>query len=347
MSRLAHDLWEKHGQELDITYLTYKGSTIPVHETSLENENYPAVIYHDGFHDYMEKVIELAPKMDCIILGAAVANLIPVKPFPGKFPSHNYKPGDIIPIDFTIAPCVIDEVKKDNPKATLYGFKLLFNVPHEELIRAAYEVCIDSKAAAVFANDAANLSAKYAVTKERSIIPLDLAGYTDFIWNGINDQYYSTQYGDFEMPFNEFSQKVLIFNQYRDRFQDKFKKIGEYVFGTIAVRLTRTVFLTTARGKNELSQTCIVLGADHINHKVTVLTGGPKATLDAALLSCIFMENRNVDVIVHFHEQIPDLMTIPYAPPGTVREATGVPLTSFRMEHHGSYLYFDEEGRRI
>ena len=35
-------------------------------------------LHHDGFHDYREKVRALAPEFDAIVLGAAVANLIPV-----------------------------------------------------------------------------------------------------------------------------------------------------------------------------------------------------------------------------------------------------------------------------
>src|SRR3990167_2937312 len=96
------------------------------------------VLEHKGFEDYCAKVLALAPTMDGVILGAAVANLIPAKPYVGKFPSHDYKPGDMIPIDFTIAPRVIDEVKRVAPQTHLFGYKLLSGVSHEELIRAAY-----------------------------------------------------------------------------------------------------------------------------------------------------------------------------------------------------------------
>src|ERR1035441_6034934 len=98
----------------------------------------------------MKQVVELAPKYDAVILGAAVANLIPVERFPGKFPSHNYKPGDIIPFSLKIAPRIIDEVKAVAPKTHLFGFKLLSGVPHDELISAAYGVLLESHATAVF-----------------------------------------------------------------------------------------------------------------------------------------------------------------------------------------------------
>ena len=40
------------------------------------------VLYHDGFHDYMKQVLEMAPTVpNAVILGAAVANLIPMNPW--------------------------------------------------------------------------------------------------------------------------------------------------------------------------------------------------------------------------------------------------------------------------
>src|SRR3989344_6183826 len=93
---------------VEVTYLSpAKLGSVPP-KNQFNNIN---LIEHAGFEDYMRIVLEIAPQMDAVILGAAVVNLIPTKPFKGKFPSHNYKPGDVIPIDFTIAPRVIDEVK--------------------------------------------------------------------------------------------------------------------------------------------------------------------------------------------------------------------------------------------
>ena len=55
------------------------------------------------------------------------------------------------------------------PGAHLFGFKLLSGVNHNELIKAAYGVLLESKATAIIANDAKDLNQKYIVTKERSI----------------------------------------------------------------------------------------------------------------------------------------------------------------------------------
>src|SRR5258706_15656847 len=94
MAQLAENLI-KSGP-VHITYLTSKGSRLP--EAGCYS-NSLAIFYHDGFEDYKQKVPALAPHSDAVVLGAAVSNLIPMNPWKGKFPSHNYKVGDKIPID--------------------------------------------------------------------------------------------------------------------------------------------------------------------------------------------------------------------------------------------------------
>jgi phosphopantothenoylcysteine synthetase/decarboxylase len=66
MADLADRLKMADPNGIHITYLTSKGSKCPVAGS-------PTILYHDGFHDYMKQVVELAPKYDAVILGAAVA----------------------------------------------------------------------------------------------------------------------------------------------------------------------------------------------------------------------------------------------------------------------------------
>ena len=167
----------------DVTYLTTKLN-------KLDDPHGVNVVYHDGYHDYRRLVRELAPQHDAVILGAAVANLVPVSPWKGKFPSHQYKIGEVFNIPMTVAPRVIDEVKREqqvdsfpyanpddlrkwhyrnaegeivepipasNPNCHLFGYKLLANVPHEELIEAAYDIVLASGATCLlYTSDAAD-----------------------------------------------------------------------------------------------------------------------------------------------------------------------------------------------
>ena len=342
MAKLAADLNE---QGHTIIYLTSKTGVHPIWKRTEPT----MVIIHDGFDDYQKKVVELAPQVDAVILGAAVCNLIPLQHWEGKFPSHQYKPGDLIPLNFTIAPRVIDEVKKANPKAKLFGFKLLKGVPYEELIDAAYDVVLTSGAVAVFANDANNLDKKFAVTKEKSVIPMTSDEMVRFILQAIDDQYYTTTIVSemetymqdiLERPTGELYRKLL------DKYAPKFVTVNNIVFGTIAVRWGSTgSFITTARGKKDLNAVSFVSRvnygfADEGEPKYGVFAGPVKPTLNAPLLYHIFLTNPDVKAIIHYHEDVTN--NLPWAPPGTVRDSMRNINSSFGIDHHGRFLLLRE-----
>lgn len=298
------------------------------------------VLRHQGFDDYLRIVREFAPQMDAVILGAAVANLIPKNPWKGKFPSHDYKPGDTIPIDFTIAPRVIDEVKKVAPKAHLFGYKFLDNVPHEELIRAAYGIVLEARATAVFANDGKDLDQKFAVTKERGVHPMKARELAPWIWQMLQDEYYSTaNAGDVGLPADAAEMVRSLIEQHKDRF---LHTEADHIFGTVAVRWGKG-FVTTGRGKRELDSIVYVTYVNHASREVHV-ANGVKASLNAPLLARMF-DNLDVDHIVHFHEQVESNPTYDYAPPGTVRDTNRPNTCSFNIEEHGTMLLYRKDGQ--
>ena len=341
-----------------ITYLTSKGSVTPAEGT----DPFIRVVYHNGFDDYRKKVKKLAPKMDGVILGAAVCNLIPMKPWKDKFPSHNYNVGDRIPIDFTIAPRIIDEVKKVAPRTKLFGFKLLQGVKHKELVRAAYDIVLESGAVAVFANDANDLDVKYAVIKEGGVIEFGKDKYNDFvkfILDAINDKYYSTiqTVTDFDIAYYHDAKRTLrkLSKKYAKRFRGKYGKEA-YRFGTIAVRIKNdNAFVTTARGKKDMDELSMVHG---VNNKSRSVFATEKATLNAPFLYNIFRRYSQVKAIVHYHASGSVLeRLLPYAPSGTFRDSNrklewypeykkGKAKdhgTTFYIEGHGTFELLTEE----
>ncbi len=337
MCALAQDL---ASYDTQITYLCAPsvGAKVPEQNTRIK------VIQHQGFSDYREQVLEIAPLMDCVILGAAVANLIPFNPIKGKFPSHNFKVGDIIRLNFTIAPRVIDEVKQFAPHAQLFGFKLLSGASHRELISSAYDSIVKSHATAIFANDTKNLQQKFAVTKESGVHPLSQQEMSSWIWDMLNDVYYQTIFMAEEVIGVETAEKIQRYiNRYREYFQST--KEGR-IFGCVAIR-HKSGFITTTRGKSELDKFVFVRDVDHERKFVYVASPNTKASLNAPLLAQLF-ENPLVDVIVHYHEQITiGLQAYKYAPPGTVRDTTRPNTKSFGIEGHGTMLLFDKEGRQL
>lgn len=357
MAKLASDLVLK-GSTLDddvyVTYLCTKDSKLPGPPPLLFESGRIKVVYHDGFEDYRDKVLELAPEMDAVILGAAVANLIPLNPLKGKFPSHNYKVGDKIPIDFTIAPRIINMVKKVAPQTTLFGFKLLSGVEHEELIRAAYEIVLDSGATGVIANDATDLQSKYVVTKERGVHPVQMKDLSEYLWPFIRDEYYHTTVHDPEWVVRntdaeEEYQANRQFKLLKQKYEEKFQPIPEgYLFGTIAIRpYCGSGFWTTLRGKKELEKIDKVTSVDHFKKEIRA---NAKVTLNAPLLDMIFKSNHNVHAIVHYHKQEGGLLVFDYAPPGTVRDSMRDPILlrrSFNIKEHGCFLLFDRDMKQI
>lgn len=349
MVQLAEDLGCCH----EVTMLCTK-ATLPSN-TSWIGGN---VVHHDGFEDYRKKVMELAPEMDAVILGAAVANLIPKNPLKEKFPSHNYKVGDTIPIEFTIAPRVIDEVKSVmKPGAHLFGFKLLAGQPHEELVRAAYEVLLSSHATAVIANDPTKgLENKFIVTKERGVHPVHLNKLKDFIMNVIEDRYYTTAAITWapECFTGSWIFSWMLVKQLIEKHQPLFVEVDELKFGTVAWRFERQngglAFVTTARGKRESGELIAVMDVNHNSRVVTVLvekSKSTKATLNAPLLARIFEARPDVHGILHFHRQEPGLVTQPYAPPGTVRDTDRDVSRPFNIEGHGCFLFLNNKAEVV
>jgi len=335
------EMAEEGDADVKVTYLCSKSSQQLWWDDFLDGEKTPHAIsvQHDGLEDYMEKVLQLAPMMDAVVLGAAVANLIPKNKIKGKFPSHNYQEGDTIPIDFTIAPRIIDRVKKVAPKTHLFGFKLLAGVEHSELIDAAYGVLLESKATAVFANDATKLSQKYAVCKDGSVHALKINQLPKWIYVRLLDRYYKTIH---TVGSVEDSEKVFsLVRGHTNRFV---KKYGMY-FGAVAIRRPNGGFLTTGRGKTELTSCVCVEKVDHDERKIWT-TGATKATLNAPLLDIVFKRNPTVETILHFHDQDVDLSTGDWSPPGTWEDAQRGGA-SFNIKGHGCILSYNKEGKQV
>ncbi|HUS50835.1 MAG TPA: phosphopantothenoylcysteine decarboxylase [Candidatus Paceibacterota bacterium] len=340
--------------DVHITYLCSKNSQQPWYSEFLGGEKTPHLtcVHHNGIDDYMEKVLELAPQMDAIVLGAAVANLIPKNKIKGKFPSHNYKPGDTIPIEFTIAPRIIDEVKKANPKVHLFGYKLLSGVSYPELISAAYGVLLESKAVTVFANDAMDLMQKYAVTKERGVHPMLNKEVSQWILDRMDEQYYSTEFyssSDINLDIKNAKQKL---KEIIDENKKSFLQVDEgYVFGSAAYSIGSgsVKFATTSRGKNEINDLTFVKNVDH-DQKTVLVEGNKKATLNAPLFYRIFKQCSTVKYILHFHYQRDDLITQEYATPGTDKDSFRPSLNSylsFNIKGHGCILSYNKEGKLL
>ena len=353
MAQMAENFLEK--DDINVVYVCTKQSKQPS-KTKVGKNSSLKIVYHNGIYDYMDIILELAPDMDAVILGAAIANLIPKNKIEGKFPSHNYKEGDIIPIDFTIAPRIIDRVKKIAPKTQLFGFKLLSGVNYDELISAAYGVLLESKATAVFANDAMDLMQKYVVTKERGVHPIHNNEVSQWILDRLDEQYYQTVFEPISfIPDSEKAKFMELVKKYEYLFTHTPEG---YIFGCVAKRVKlaspmdkgKNSFYTTIRGKDETKDCTIVKEVEHDNRMVVVAQGHARASLNAPLLHKIFEEREDIETIVHYHGNKNDLTTQAYATPGTDKDSLRSIMTthpSFNIKGHGCIISFDKEGNML
>lgn len=301
-------------------------------------------ISHTGFDSYRKKVLELAPEMDVVILGAAVANLIPASPWKDKFPSHDWKVGDVLNIPFRIAPRIIDEVRAVmKPHALLIGFKLLDDVSADTLWSAAKQVLKGSRANFVIANDRQRLDKKLIATPEDGCFWLE-GSLVDWLRARIYDQHYTTTLVDSELDPNVADSAGYAFRLLEHPLA-KFTQPEPHghIHGAVAVARRQGGFVCSARGKKTIREMTVVVSVDH--NKRVVTTRGPKASLAAPLFDRLFANQPKAHAIIHSHRTADlELPVLPYAPAGTLADANREVARSFRVEGHGAFILLDAAG---
>ena len=306
------------------------------------------VIQHKGYHDYRAKCLELAPMVNAFVSAAAVVNWIPAGPYPlpSKMETHGYKEGDVIQVPFMLAPRVITEMKRENPKLTVIGCKLLTGATQEALIDAAYEgVLIPARCNVVVANDLSKLKSKYLVYPDRSVVEYQVND-TDFyraLLDVLLDEHYQTWgagRGATEEERKGIEKACKKFDSLVDKYRDGFVPVaGGRVFGSLAVQVPglEWIWLCSPREKGAQftsKDAVLVYGVDYDGKKVFA-EGEKKATLNAPLLirtGSLHMAG----AVLHLHEQLPGVPTVPYAPPGTARDNNReIPGPVFNIKGHG------------
>jgi ribulose-5-phosphate 4-epimerase/fuculose-1-phosphate aldolase len=93
------------------------------------------------------------------------------------------------------------------------------------------------------------------------------------------------------------------------------------VFGAVAVRIDANHVLVSPREKGAMfsSEDAVVVTGLDLERKVIFTLKGKKATLNAPLLFRVLLAF-DAKAVVHLHEENSEWPTLPYAPPGTVRD---------------------------
>jgi hypothetical protein len=334
---------------------------------------------HKGFWDYQKICEEAAPQFDVAVMAAAVVNWIPKEPYKGKMPTDGFNPGDEINIPFVLAPRVIDSMRRLNPKLTLIGCKMTSGATQTALETAAYKTLIGSRANVVIANDLSKLDIKRLIYKDRSSQVYDIKdgkGETFYraLWEIITDAHFesrpSADIGDVQI-WDEGKLKHLVtdaeayFEKVVDKHRARFVKRypgAAHVFGALAVPLhgtnchpkQRQHMLISGREKNTdftAHDAVITTKVDYVNRLVYVENldlHGQKASLNAPLLMRHFEKFPWAHGVIHLHEQLRDVPTEPYAPPGTRRDnMRRIPGPAYNIEGHGFVACLDEHGEIV
>ena len=287
--------------------------------------------HHSGFEDYQKACLHYAERVDAAVLAAAVVNWIPAEPVSGKMVTSGYNPGDVINIPFRLAPRVIEAMKTANPKLTLIGCKMLSGSSYDELIEAAYGVVLHSRCNVVVANDLQNLKQKLLVYPDRTVVKYPdsfTLMYHDLL-DALEDTHYHTEFehkipvmrhleGLGEAGIHAAATFNCVVRDNRDGFVRR-QGDSEMVFGSVAVRVPGHGWLVSPREKNRLFTAEDAVMVTKVENRIVHVIGNSKATLNAPLLIRAG-EQGNATYVLHLHRQIPNAPTVPYAPPGTVRD---------------------------
>lgn len=279
--------WLARYPDFEVTVVCWKHTRVPE-----DCAGWHALVTVNDVFEYYDWIAANARNYDAFVTAAAVANLTPVKPYEGKFPSHNYRPGDEFDIKFMIAPRAIDAIKPLNPRACVIGYKLFDEPDDDKLTDIARHTLDDARANIIFANrplEAKNK--KIAVFPDGSAIPVDFDGHMELISRAIKQEYFRTEtepLSESEKADPNIREALAAVGMYENTFEK---------YGTVAIPVDGHpgMFATTSRG--HLKSPVIVRSVDPVN-KIVRASG--KATLNAPALSAM-LANYPGYLIIHRH----------------------------------------------
>jgi hypothetical protein len=132
--------------------------------------------------------------------------------------------------------------------------------------------------------------------------------------------------------------ELEIFDKIVDQNRSDFKKpsLGgpERVFGSVAVRGPDGWALISPREKGDMFSSLDAVRCRQMGPMCLESTG--KASLNAPLLLRMLSDYPTALAVIHLHDELPGVATLPYAPPGTLRDTYRGPLPpAFNIRGHG------------
>lgn len=279
--------WLARDNDLEVTVLCWERADIPKN-----NADWKALATIKDVFEYYDWIVAHANDFDAFVFAAAVANLTPVKPYEGKFPSHLYKPGQEFDIKFMIAPRAIDAVKQLNPRACVIGYKLFDEPDDDKLVEIARHTLDDARANLIFANRPSEAKhKKIAVLPDGTSFETNFQEHLELIRRAVLQDYFRTEVTPLSKDLEadpDVREALAAVAMYEQTFEK---------YGTVAIPVAgrENMFATTSRGHR--AGPVIVYGVDPDCR--TVHASG-KATLNAPALAAM-VHGFPGHVIVHRH----------------------------------------------
>jgi hypothetical protein len=312
--------------DLSVNVVAWKG-------TKVEGFSPKRVYYVGDICEYLEFVKRF--EADAYVLAAAVANIMPVNPWDGKFPSHEYREGEEFNIRFKIAPRIIDHVLEWHPKTVLVGYKLFDGYP-EALVAAGRTVMEESRAKVVFCNHPRDAAVeKIVVTPEGGAFPVGFGEHAELLYRVIKSSWFSTKTEEVKIRGENMPDGVLDI---------LWRIVNGQGHGTFAINIDGGM-LTTKRRKvkgNLYEALCVVKDVDL---STRTIVAHEKATMNAPTLwEVLRRREHSGGVLIHGHQDI-GCQQIPYVPPGTIEEVKAVAeamstQSEVYVQGHGFYKWF-------
>lgn len=280
--------WLARDPGFEVTVVCWKHTPVPK-----DIADWHALVTVCDVFEYYDWITANAKNYDAFVMAAAVANLTPVHPWEGKFPSHEYKPGEEFDIRFMIAPRAIDAIKPLNPRACVIGYKLFDADNDDELVDIARHTLADAKANVIFANHPKTAKdKKIAVTADGSAIPMTFDQHLEFMARAIRQEYFMTKaepLTEKELADPDIREALMTVGMYEQTFDQ---------YGTVAVPVANhgKMFATTPRGHK--GGPVIVRDVDGA---AGIVTASNKATLNAPALAVLLQRNNYEGIVVHRH----------------------------------------------
>jgi hypothetical protein len=149
------------------------------------------------------------------------------------------------------------------------------------------------------------------------------------------DDHYATSWIQKNAPSSPEARELFdqIVNSRRARFIHRAAN-SDRVFGAVLVR-DGDGYLVSPREKGEMFNSASATHVSEVTGRLVITEGPTKATLNAPLLIRV-AEKYKANAVLHLHESMPNVPTVPYAPPGTVRDCLrDIPGPAFNIEGHG------------